>query len=161
MLTPLLLILFLLLCSVLPVPIPYTGVVKPHLLLMAVYYWSVYRPTLVPPFLCFALGLALDIVSGAPAGINAFTLVAARWTVSSQRRFLMGQPYVTLWAVFALVNILAALAQYLLFALVFRQWPPFPPAAFSVLAGIFLFPPVTLLLVLNHRILPVASGAQP
>ena len=55
------------------------------LFLMAVYYWSAYRPTLVPLWFVFFMGLLLDLLSGAPIGLNALVLVCLLYTSPSPR----------------------------------------------------------------------------
>ncbi|MBU0800423.1 MAG: rod shape-determining protein MreD [Alphaproteobacteria bacterium] len=157
---PQLLLLLLLILNLMALPVPYAGPVKPMLVMMAVYYWSIYRPTLLPPWLCFIVGLLMDILSGMPPGVNAFILVALQWLVQDQRRFLMGQPYVTIWAVFGLVMGGAALAEWVLLGLVLG-WAALTPVLAAVLLSLFLFPFVTLLLVFTHRLLPVASRTYP
>lgn len=154
---PYLILALLTTISLAALPIPGAGLAKPYLVLMVVYYWSVNRPTLVPPVLCFGLGLLIDVLSGLPLGLNALVLVAVRWLVSDQRRFLMGQPYVTIWAIFALIALLSAGVQYLLIALVDMAWPPLMPVMTSVLISLFLFPFVSLLLIFSHRFLPTVS----
>lgn len=154
---PQILFVFLLLLSFISLPLPYVGAVRPCLVLMAVYYWSVYRPTLVPPLLCFVAGIAMDILSGGPLGLNALVLVTMQWAVRSQRRFLMGQPYTTTWAVFAVILTFAAVAQWGLYGLAHLQWPLFMPVAASVVVSLLLYPLITFLFVMVHRILPVAS----
>jgi rod shape-determining protein MreD len=147
--------------SVLSLPVPHAGEVRPSLVLMTVYYWAIYRPTLVPPALCFTVGLLLDILSGMPLGLNALTLVAVQWIVRDQRRFLMGQPYMAIWAVFGLVAMLTAGLQWGLYGLLHQAWTPLLPLAASVVFSLLLFPLVTLLLIFVHRLLPVASRAFP
>lgn len=156
------LLLALLLLSVLALPLPYAGSVRPCLVLMAVYYWSIYRPTLVPPFLCFGAGLLMDILSGMPMGANALVLVAVQWIVRSQRRFLMAQPYKVLWALFGLVTVLACGIIWALFGALNRKWMPLPPLGGTIVASVLLFPLVSRLLIFVHRMLPaVASRAYP
>lgn len=157
---PQLLLFVLLALNLMTLPIPYAGSVKPMLVMMAVYYWSIYRPTLVPPWLCFCVGLLMDILSGMPPGLNAFILVALQWLVRDQRRFLMGQPYITIWAVFGFVMTTTALIEWVLFGIAFG-WAPIIPVAAAVLLSLFLFPLVTLLLVFTHRMLPTASRTYP
>lgn len=151
------LLFLLLLLSVAALPLPSWAGVKPNFLLMAVYYWAIYRPTLLPPMLCFLMGVVVDSLSGMPVGINAFVLVVAQWIVRDQRRFLMGQPYGTIWAVFGLVSAVAAAVQWGLYGLAHMNWGPPLPVLSGTLLGVFLFPPVSLLLVCAHRMLPVAS----
>lgn len=157
---PQLLLFLLLILNLMALPIPYAGSVKPMLVMMAVYYWSIYRPTLVPPWLCFGVGLLMDILSGMPPGLNAGILVALQWLVRDQRRFLMGQPYITIWAVFGFVMLVTALAEWVLFGLAL-DWAPIMPVMAAVLLSLFLFPIVTLLLVFTHRLLPVPSRSYP
>ncbi len=157
LLVPHLLLLALLLMNITALPLLPTGAVKPQFVLMAVYYWAIYRPTLLPPVFCFMIGLVMDVLSGMPPGINALILVMTQWLVRDQRRFMMGQPYSTIWAVFGLVCILALGIQWALYGLVHMHWSPLLPVFSGGLLSMLLFPFITLLLVAAHRMLPVAS----
>jgi rod shape-determining protein MreD len=159
LMVPQLLLCALFLLNLMSLPLPYVGAIKPMLVMMAVYYWAINRPTLVPPVLCFVMGLLMDILSGMPPGLNAFLLVAVQWLVRDQRRFLMGQPFITLWALFGLVALGAALLQWMLFGIV-QGWAPLLPVATTVGLSLFLFPFVTLLLVGSHRLLPAPARAS-
>lgn len=150
-------VLFLL--SVTALPIPGVGLVKPALLLMCVYYWSIYRPSLMPPALCFAVGLLLDIMTGLPLGVNAMILTLVQWVVRDQRKFLMGQAYFTIWCVFALIATLSLTVQWVLYGMASSAWMPLTPLAFSLLATILLFPVVTMVLIIIHRVLPSTKKA--
>ena len=136
------------------VPFSLANDIKAPLFLMALYYWSVYRPTLVPPWLVFIFGIISDVLSGAPMGLNAGLFVVMQWLVTDQRRFLMGQSFVVVWFGFLFVSIIAAFVEWLLFGLVHFSWPSLQPKLFSVLLGFALFPPVCLCLHWTHKILP-------
>lgn len=127
-------------------------------LLMGIYYWSAYRPTLVPLWLVFILGIMLDLLSGAPVGLNAFVLVAARWLVTDQRLFLMGQPFMIVWLGFIIVCAIAAAAQWLIYGALNLSWsaPETIPAMIAL--GAVLFPPVSILLHATHQLLPAGPG---
>lgn len=127
-------------------------------LLMGVYYWSAYRPTLVPLWLVFILGLLLDLLSGAPVGLNAFVLVAARWLVTDQRLFLTGQPFMIVWLGFIIVCAIAAAAQWLIYGLLSLRWSAPETVAAMVALGAVLFPPVNILLHATHQLLPAGPG---
>ncbi len=137
---------------------PLTGGIKAPLFLMTIYYWSIFRPTIVPAWLVFAAGGVLDILSGLPLGINAFVFVAVQWIVSDQRRFLMGQPFIMVWSGFCLVVVLTGLVQWFLFGLVHLHWTPLHPVWISMVLGMFIFPLVNVMLHLTHKLLPVRSG---
>ena len=70
-LIPVTLSLLLVLGAILPLPVPYYSVVAPALPLMAVYYWSVYRPDLMPHVAVFIIGVLVDIFAGTPIGPGA------------------------------------------------------------------------------------------
>lgn len=145
----------LFLLSIVSFSIPHTAEIKPFFVLMAVYYWSVCRPTLLPPAAVFAVGLALDALSGLPVGLSAAILVAAQGIVRGQRRYLMGQSYVVLWTGFAIVCMASALAQWGLFGLTRMAWPSPVPVAVSCGISILLFAPVSYGLHLIHRLFPL------
>lgn len=135
-------------------PFIHAAMIKSSLVLMVIYYWAIFRPTLVPPVLCFLLGIGMDMVAGFPLGMMAIIFVATRWIVSDQRRLLMAQPYVALWAVFALVALAASLGQWILTGLVDLAWLPIGPVFLSVVGSLLVFPFVTLILIAIHRLLP-------
>ena len=133
------------------------GVEKPYFVLMPLFYWSIYRPTLIPPFLCFFIGLAIDIMSGMPPGLNAFMLVLLQWLIKDQRKFLMAQSYGTIWIVFGVLCLGALTAQWAMFGLSHWSWPSFEPALKSTALTTLIFPFVTWVHIAVHRMLPVAS----
>lgn len=134
--------------------IPHAGEIRPFFLLMAIFYWSVFRPTMVPPVAVFMVGLLIDFFSGLPAGLTAGILVTVQWVVRSQRRYLMGQSYLVLWTGFAIVCFSSAFVQWGLFGLTRLLWPPVEPVLAGAALSVFLFPPVVTLLQIVHRILP-------
>ena len=144
----------LFLLNVIALPWPLSGDVKAPFILIAVYYWSLYRPTMMPAWLAFALGIAFDLVAGVPLGLNAFVFVSVQWIVSDQRRFLMGQSFVMIWLGFVFLTAAFILLQWLAIGALNLFWLPVMPALFSVLSGAALFPPVYALLHLTHKILP-------
>lgn len=134
---------------------PRTGSITAPLLLMAIYYWSIYRPALIPAWLAFIAGIMVDLLSGiSTVGINALVFVIVRWVVTDQRRFLMGQSFLMIWIGFVIVSVVALLIQWLVFGLLGAGWLPFRPLGFSVLLGMALFPAISMLLHITHKILP-------
>lgn len=140
--------------------VAHTAEIKPFFILMAVYYWSVCRPTLIPPAAVFVIGVVVDVLSGLPVGLTAAILIVAQWLVRGQRRYLLGQSYAVLWTGFAITCAAAAFAQWGLFGLTRLVWPSPVPVAVSCGLGILLFAPVSFLLHQVHRILPVESGMR-
>ena len=75
-------ILTLLLClplSVMHLPFQtpwWLVLLRPEWVLLAVFYWGVERPDRVPMFLVWLVGLVLDVMQGAPLGVNGLCLAA-------------------------------------------------------------------------------------
>ena len=124
------------------------------LFLMVIYYWSIYRPTLIPPALIFVSGICFDLMSGFPVGVNSLIFLIARQVIIDQRLFLTGQPFLVVWLGFIFLSLSAGFAQWLLYGLVHFEWPVLEPVLFSIVAGILFFPVITIVLNFSHRILP-------
>ncbi|MGE0724876.1 MAG: rod shape-determining protein MreD, partial [Alphaproteobacteria bacterium] len=102
-LLPALLTVTLLVLSLVPVPVAGYRTIAPAVVLMSVYHWTVYRPDLLPPIVVFSLGIAHDLLTGAPFGTGPLTLLLVHLLVSSQRRFLLGKSFPIVWWGFGLV----------------------------------------------------------
>ena len=148
----------LLLLGLVNFAVPYIGQVKPLFLLMAVYYWAVYRPTLIPPFMVFVLGVIIDLLSGLSfLGLTAFVMLAVQWVVRNQRLYLMGQPFVMIWLGFVLTCFAATCVEWVMFSILSWDLQRFAPAIVTSLISISLFPFLAVLLHFIHRLLPVGQ----
>lgn len=152
--------LFLLL-NVVSFSMPHAGDIKPFFLLMVVYYWAIYRPTVMPIAYTFMLGLLLDLLTHVPVGLNALTLVALQTIVQKSRLFLMGQPYVVVWLGFLIMAFANAVFLFLFIVLSTFQIPSLQAiyqTAIALLLSVLLFPLASFLLQGIHRVLPVANN---
>jgi rod shape-determining protein MreD len=136
-------------------PFPFAGLaeIRPAFLLIAVYYWAVFRPQMLSPAGAFAAGLALDLVSFHPPGLNALLLVVVQWLVRGQRKFLLGQNFIVIWTAFALVSFLAALLQWAVFSLLQLHLMAIRPVMGGALMTVVVFPLVAKPLFLVNRAL--------
>ncbi len=151
-------IFLLFLLNIISISMPLSITIDVPFILMLIYYWSIYRPTLLPPILVFIMGGCLDLLSGWPLGINAFIFLVLRQLVSSQRIFLSGQPFIVVW-LGSMVAISSSLfLQWGLFGLIELQWSSFDPVIISSFVGIVLFPAVSMVFHVLHRILPEIQG---
>lgn len=154
-------IIVFLLLNVVNFSLPHTGDFKPFFLLMAVYYWSVYRPTVIPVAYTFALGVLLDLLTHMPPGMSALILLAVQHIVRKSRLFLMGQSYITVWLGYAVTAVFYA-AAFWFFVTVWKLSFPPPVVTKQVMIAvgfsILLFPLASLLLRSTHRLLPTDSG---
>ncbi|HYE00299.1 MAG TPA: rod shape-determining protein MreD [Alphaproteobacteria bacterium] len=121
-------------------PLPYAGAVMPFFTLVAVFYWSVYRPDLLPMPAVFVIGLFQDLLGGGPVGLNALVLMGAQALVISQRLFFLAHPFVLLWWGFGVVAVAVAMAQWAMMAMVTGTAVPFAPIAVRIVLTVALFP---------------------
>lgn len=138
--------------------LPFSGRVEVSVLLMAIYYWAIYRPTLLPPWVVFVAGVMFDVLSGLPIGLSAFIFLAVRWVVVDQRLFLMGQSFMMVWLVFAVVLCFASVLQWAVYGLLQLAWTPWQPVGVMVVLSVLVFPVVSFILHLSHRMLPAQDG---
>lgn len=113
-LVPTLTILVLALLSVLPLRFPDYAAVAPLLALAGIFYWTIYRPDLLPPAAVFLCGVTLDLLSGAPLGVAALVFLFARVLVLPQRRFFVDRLFPFVWGGFTLVAAVAIAFLWLL-----------------------------------------------
>jgi rod shape-determining protein MreD len=156
--TPSLLLLFLVVLGQLPFSLPGDTAVTPYFVLMAVFYWGLHRPDLLPAIIVFLVGLLQDALEGEPFGTNAFVLIAVYWFVASQQRHIGGRPFLVLWLVFAAVGLIAESLRWLLVstltATLIAPWS----VTFEYLMTVALYPVLTVAFVLAQRTLPRSGG---
>lgn len=152
--TPSLLTLALVIVGQLPFSPPGQAAVTPYFVLMAVYYWGLHRPDLLPGLAVFLLGLLQDALGGEPFGVNAFVLVATYWFVVSQQRFFKGKHFVVVWWGFAITALLAAILRWMLVSLLMGGLLLPWTLAFEYLLTVALYPVLTLAFTLAHKTLP-------
>lgn len=133
------------LLSLLPLGIPGWAQVTPNFLLMTIFWWSIHRPSAIPPSVAFFTGLLQDLASGGPIGQSALLLVVTQWIISGQRRFLIPQPFLLVWAAFAVVAAACAVVEWLCYALLTVRIPPIDAGLTRAGLAIALFPIVVRL----------------
>lgn len=135
----------------LPVPLPLLSDVAPAFGLIALYYWLVFRPDLVPYAATFGIGIVQDALTGAPLGLYALVYLLVHAMVLNQRRFIVGKPFWVFWCAFGLVAPMAGLIAWVL-ASVARGavLAPGMPLVALVLT-LIVFPAIAWLLVQAQR----------
>ncbi|WP_395826302.1 rod shape-determining protein MreD [Elstera sp.] len=139
------------LLSVTPLRMPDGLTVTPSLSLMAVYYWTIYRPDLMPPALIFLIGIVQDVVSGAYLGLTPLLLLGTYAFALSQRRAFLGKPFALAWGGFFLVLLATTSFTWIIVSLIARTPVPLLQPALQFLSTLLLFPLVVWLFVRTHR----------
>lgn len=111
--TPIVLCITLVLMSTLPLGLPGYWRIAPNLVLVAVFYWAIFRPDLLPLSVAFGIGLFQDVLAGTALGLHALILVVVHHVVSSQQRFFVGKSFLVVWWAFTLIAAGAAALMWL------------------------------------------------
>lgn len=149
----------LILLAQLPLPLLFLPDIAPALPLMAIYYWVVFRPDLMPRLLVFALGLFHDALIGAPFGLTALIYLLTHGFVLNQRRFLVGKPFWIFWAGFAIVTPVAAFLTWLLASVLRGALLPTDVVLVGMVVTVVTFPVIAWALLHSQRWL--VGSAQP
>jgi rod shape-determining protein MreD len=141
----------LMLLTQMPTGISGQAALLPAITLCCVWFWSVFRPSAMPPPMVFVIGLLLDLLGYLPLGIGVFTLLAVHGVAISMRRSLSRRGFAWIWIVFSAVAIAAsALIWLLVMALTFRLLSPYP-AVFTAVLAIAIYPVVAIPMAGAHR----------
>jgi len=144
--------------AILPVRVPGYATLTPAFTLMAVYHWTIYRPDLLPPVGLFAVGLAQDLLSGAPVGVGALVLLLARAAVLRYRRHFINRTFPFVWGGFTLLGAGAMLALWVLHCLLQLSFFDLRTTVFRTVLTIAIFPVASFALGRTQRALASAAG---
>lgn len=151
-LTPILLTLALVVIARLPFGFEEFETAMPLLILMCVYYWTIYRPQLLPPVVIFLFGLLHDLMTNGPIGLMALVLLLVYWLVDAQRRVFLGSSFVVGWWGFGLVAVGAETLIYLLASFYYDSFLNLPPFALQLALTIAVYPGIAWAFGLMQRL---------
>lgn len=139
-LTPFVVSLALIMLSVILIHVPAIGSVAPNLGLIAVFYWTVYRPDLMPAIAVLPIGLWQDLLNGSPIGLNGLTLLIVYGVIVFQRVFFRGKSFLVIWWAFGLTAAFAALVFWLAVIAWHLRYVDPTPLMFQVVLTLTVFP---------------------
>lgn len=139
-LVPLLITVLLVVASALPWRLPAFAEVTPAFVVMAVFYWTIYRPDRLPYAATFSVGLLQDLLTGTPLGMTALILLMVQGVVASQRTFFLGKPFLVVWWGFSLLMPAVGLVSWIIGSAYFDAIVPPLPILVQVVLTVILFP---------------------
>ena len=146
------------LITILPVRVPGYAALTPAFALMAVYHWTIYRPDLLPAIGLFAIGLAQDLLAGAPVGVSALVLLLARAAVLRYRHYFINRTFPFVWAGFTLLGTAAMIAAWTVHCLIDQSVLNLRIVVFRTVLTIAIFPVASFALGRTQRALIGAAG---
>lgn len=136
---PVLITVFLILIVSTPMRLPGFASVAPQLPLIAVYYWAIYRPDLLRPWMAFLLGAVADMIAGTPLGVTSLVFLAIQAVADSQRRVL-GRSFLMAWWGFVLIAAGAMAIEWVMCSVVLVTVLPVKALAFQYLMTLTFYP---------------------
>jgi rod shape-determining protein MreD len=127
------------------------AVLLPTVALASVWFWSLFRPTAMPPPVVFVIGLLLDLLGWLPVGVGVVTLLIVHGIAVRWRRLLGRQGFAVIWLVFAGIATAAAALEWALTALLTWHLLPPGPAAFQAVLSAAIYPAMAILFARAHR----------
>lgn len=141
----------LMLFALTPMYVPGLADISPMFTLMAVYFWSIYRPDLLGYGPAFAIGVFEDLLMGTPLGSGALILLLCQRIVLHQQKFFNSKPFAVTWFAFALVALGASVIRWLCVGLVSSGgFVPINGLIASYLISVALYPVIAWLLAKVH-----------
>ena len=148
---PFALCLILVLFEALPFSIPHFGSVTPLFSLMAVFYWCIYRPSFLPPYAIFLIGVLLDALGGGPFGLTALLFLLVHAFIVHQRRVFHGKSFVIEWFGFSIVAIGFGAIAWLVASIYYVKPMQPAPVVGQVGLSIALYPCIAWTISQVHR----------
>ncbi|VAV97485.1 hypothetical protein MNBD_ALPHA02-2506 [hydrothermal vent metagenome] len=110
----------------------------PYLSLAAVYYWSIFKPRLLPVSVLFILGLLQDILSGGPLGMTALLFILVRIFVIRQGSRFLEREFLFNWLFFIFVALLFGFLTWLIASMYLKEiqffWNAFGQSMLTIAA---------------------------
>ena len=75
----------------------------PCLGLIAMIYWTLYRPDLIQIYLIISLGIMVDVIQGYSVWVHTFTFLLINFLSTSQFTFFYRKPFYFIWVGVAMI----------------------------------------------------------
>lgn len=139
-LSPFAMTFLLVVVSAAPLRSPDVAPVMPALAVTAVYYWTVFRPDLMPVWAVFLIGLFQDLLLGAPLGVGVLSLLLVHLAIAAMRRFFANASFIMLWLAFAVIAAGLSLLSWLLASLLLGHLLAVGPVVLQYATTIAAYP---------------------
>ncbi len=140
---------------------PLSGKVPPPLLaLVPIYFWCLVRPDLMTPAAALAIGLAQDILSGAPPGVWTLAFVLTYALVARRRDSFAGLSGLAAVVGFGAAAAFTCTCAYITVAMLYWHLPPVPPILGELAMTVLFYVPAAMVVGGIHRRLVGASRSD-
>lgn len=137
--------------AIIPYRVPGLSAIVPTLGMIAVYFWVVHRPDLMPAWAVFVIGLTQDLIGGGNLGVGTLVLLLVWLVVVSQRRAYSSGSFMLIWALFVLVAGAAQTLTWVLNSLLAGTLIDGRPPLFQYVTTVAIYPCLAWLFVQAQR----------
>jgi rod shape-determining protein MreD len=141
----------LIMFGMVPLGVPNFAPVMPALGVIAVFFWLVYRPDLMPGWAVFLVGLIQDLLGGGALGVGVFVLLVVYAALAGQRRYLAQASFFLVWLAFLPVAGGAFVLSWLFNSLIADVLLAPGPAVFQYLSTVAFYPCIAWLFLQAQR----------
>ena len=141
---PTLVSLLLLLISIAPWR-PFDAPLGGALVAASIFYWSIYQPEAMTPWVAALIGLASDILGLSPFGLSMLIALIVCGSAQFWRQQLADASFIVVWLAFAATSLATFFISWALDAMVLERWPDPWPIAIQSIVNVALYPVLTLL----------------
>lgn len=139
-LMPTLLCLVLVLMTLMPFSIiPFYAVPLP-LVLVVIFYFAVFHPSVLNCICVFLIGVFADMLTDGPFGLQAFSYVLLFFLANVNRRLLLSLTFGGVWAAFGAILFVVYFTWYLLFCLATLSWLNADALVFQYMTLLICYP---------------------
>jgi len=142
--TPTLVSLLLLFISIAPWR-PFDAPLAGSLVGGAIFYWTIYQPEAMTPWVAALIGLASDMLGLSPFGLSMLLALIICGSAQFWRQQLAEASFIVVWLAFAATSLATFFLGWALAALILEQWPDPWPIALQGIVNVALYPVLTLL----------------
>lgn len=136
-----------------PLRLPGQAELRTTLALCSVFFWSLFRPTSMPPTAVFAIGMLSDLLGCAPVGVGVLTLMATHGVAVRAGRALARHVFLLVWLAFSVIASGGAALGWALTSALDRQLLSPGPGIFQTALSAGLYPLLAMLLTRAHNTL--------
>ncbi len=137
---PLTLAFLLAILTQIPLGSATAGIPAPNWTLMLVFYFSLHRPSLVPPVAVALVGLFQDFLWGGPPGLNLLILLITQMVLSNQQALFVRRSFLVGWLGFVTVAAIAMALSWLSGSLYYGEILGLRPLAVQTALSVLAYP---------------------
>jgi len=115
-------------------------------IIIAIYYWTIHAPAMMPYWFVFLSGLVIDVSVDSPLGLHAFAFLAYVLVLNRVARIIKSQPIAYHIVIFILSAAIFEMLRWAIISMLSLNLLPIFPSLLSVVLNCVAFLPVMLVL---------------